>query len=434
MAQAVGKDAWPDCQIAAFLMAVRLRGMNAPETLWLTQAMAKYSGRLGPLPWEKGKKGDKGFRKEIFVADKHSTGGVGDGVSLVLAPVAASLGLRVPMMSGRSLGLTGGTLDKLESIPGFQVRLPRNRLINQLNEIGVAMFGQGEGLAPVDRKFYALRDAIGAVDSEPLIVASILSKKLIEGLDGLVFDVKIGRGAIFANRSEATGLARALLRTARGCGLACRAVMTAMDEPLGRAIGNALEIRQAWEILDPGSTLAQSNWNSVRDYFDVTSELLYQMLFLAGRVRRRVDSREMIYQSLRSGRALAKFREMLVAQGVAPHVARDLPRFLPRSRRVVTVSAFKSGRVRFVDAGKMALVSLRLGVLRRRQEDAADPAGGIFLLKKSGETVRRGEALAEIHFGNAVNQDSKMAPEAAREAFEISPQKFRRRSVIGKVL
>ncbi|MEK6543615.1 MAG: thymidine phosphorylase, partial [Elusimicrobiota bacterium] len=250
--RAVADKTWTSEQIAAMLMAIRCQGMKEQEIVWLTLAMAESSQKINP---------PNGM---TFAIDKHSTGGVGDGISLVLAPLVASLGLCVPMMSGRSLGLTGGTLDKLEAIPGIRTSLDKKEIDAQLRRVGVAMFGQSQEMAPVDRRLYSMRDVIGAVDSLPLIVASILSKKLVEGLHGIVFDVKCGRGAIFEDEEQARELARALVKIGRLVGLKTKAVLTYMDEPLGRAVGNMIEVAQAWEVLsgtyDEEETHAECLW------------------------------------------------------------------------------------------------------------------------------------------------------------------------------
>ncbi|MBI4668704.1 MAG: thymidine phosphorylase [Elusimicrobia bacterium] len=419
----VFKGAWPDYQIAALTMALRLQGMNSKETLWLTQAMAHYSEKI------------KGQGKEFsFAVDKHSTGGVGDGISLVLAPLAASLGLCVPMMSGRSLGITGGTLDKLDSIPGMRTQLKAGEVSGQLKAIGLAMFGQTDKMAPVDRKLYALRDVIGAIDLTGLIVASIVSKKLTEGLQGLVFDVKFGRGAIFDQYDKARELALGLIRTANACGLKSKAVVTRMEEPLGRAVGNALEIIQAWEIMRPGSPLQRSGWKQTADFMQVTQELLHQMLCFAGKTTGRKQSQALAGQALKSGAALNKFRQMLVAQGVPGRLVSDLPKHLPRPKRTVAVRAGQGGFVSFVDAKLIALAGLHLKVVRRCREDEVDFAAGVVLGKKIGDFVRPGEAIADVHAGRSGSQDIGAAARLVRQAFLIRPSKPRMFPVIKEVM
>lgn len=401
---------WPDYQIAALLMAIRLRGMTDAETVALTMAMARHSDRL------QGRMGG-------FVVDKHSTGGVGDGTSLVLAPWAASLGLIVPMMSGRSLGFTGGTLDKLESVPGFSTQLSKQVFTRQVKRLGVAMFGQTSDLAPVDRKLYALRDAISAVDSQPLVVSSIVSKKLIEGLDGLVFDVKFGRGAIFEDPQQARRLAKNLVGVARAAGLKARAVLSRMEEPLGRSVGNAIEMEQAWEILS-GRT------QGLEDFVDLTLTLLYHMLNLAGLAKTKNQAREMAMEALHSGRALDKFKKMLAAQGAVKAAWQNLPPRLPRAKKSWQIEAPRSGWISFVDARKIAESSLYLGALRRRVEDHVDFTAGLRLFKKSGEKVLKGEALACLYTSVALSEECKIAESFAKEAFRISAARPKIRPVV----
>lgn len=429
---AVAERTWPQAQIAALLMAIRCRGMTPQETLWLTQSMARHSQRISPP------------NAQTSVVDKHSTGGVGDGISLVLAPLAASLGLCVPMMSGRSLGLTGGTLDKLDSIPGLRTLLTKEEVDQQLRRVPLAMFGQSRDLAPVDRELYALRDTIGAVDSLPLIVASIVSKKLTEGLQALVFDVKFGRGAIFSSKNKAVELARALVRVSRAAGLKAKSVLTAMEEPLGRAIGNTLEMAQAWALLSGGaaqinypwflgSTLQESAY-AVDDYMEVTHELLFQMLFLSGKVKHRAQSREMAFESLRDGRALQCFKNMLQAQGVVSRVTDNLISCLPQANRVWVFPSPKQGWISFVDAQKAAQGLGFLGGLRCGERESIDLTAGIWLLRKSGEFVRRGEPLAELHSSVAGAPQQRQAQDLLASAYRFSTRKPPKKAVVRGVL
>ncbi|MBI4370061.1 MAG: thymidine phosphorylase [Elusimicrobia bacterium] len=421
LARAVSQDAWPDYQIAALLMAFRLKGLDSKETLYLTQAMAHYSEQLNGGP------------KNSFTVDKHSTGGVGDGVSLVLAPLAASLGLSVPMMSGRSLGLTGGTLDKLDAIPGFKSRIPKAQIERQVKLLGLALFGQTEKMAPVDRKLYALRDAVAAVDAIPLVISSIISKKLTEGLDGLVFDVKFGRGAIFETRHQARALAQGLVSTARACSLKSQAVITRMDEPLGRAIGNAPEVLQAWSILKPTSQ-QRRHWTSCGDFMEVALELAYRMLKMAGLVKTRPESNGLACEALSSGKAWDVFVDVLRAQGVRPHVARELDRHLPSPKRTVVVRAPSGGVVRFVDARHVALATRHLRVLRRRQEDQVDLSGGLWLAKKTGDEVAKGEELARLVGSLATPQEFFWATQEVGKAFDIGRGRVRPKPLIVEVM
>jgi len=320
-------------------------------------------------------------------ADKHSTGGVGDKVSLHLAPMVAACGIAVPMISGRGLGHTGGTVDKLESIPGFRVGLSLSEFRAQVGKIGVALISQTDELVPADRKLYALRDVTATVECIPLICASILSKKLAEGIDVLVLDVKFGRGAFMKDKARARELAVALTSAARSMGKQTRAVMTAMDEPLGHTVGNALEVAESIECLrgsGPG------------DLMEVTYALGEQMLVLAGTAKDAAAARVLLERSVSSGAALAKFRELVAAQGGDPRVADD-PAVLPASQIKVPVPSPADGWVRSVDALGVALAALRLGAGRAKAEDGIDPAVGVAALAKVGQRVSKGQPLCVVH-------------------------------------
>ena len=347
----------PDYQMSALAMAVVLRGMSARETAALTLAI-RDSGRRAHLRRGGGP-----------AVDKHSTGGVGDKVSICLAPLAAACGLRVPMISGRGLAHTGGTLDKLEAIPGFRVDLPLRRFERQVDELGLAMIGQTHDLAPADRKLYALRDVTATVESIPLITASILGKKLCEDLDALVLDVKVGREL----------------------GLRTTAVLTRMDCPLGRAVGNALETREAFELLCGGGP---------GDLLECTLALGCEMLLAGGLERSAARARARLRAVIASGAAAAKLEALIAAQHGDPRVVRE-PDRLPRARSVVEVEAPRGGFVAAIDALAIARVAMELGAGRTRVDEPIDVSVGVVLRKKPGERVRRGEALAELHLGSA---------------------------------
>jgi pyrimidine-nucleoside phosphorylase len=366
---------WADYQLSALLMAVFLRGMNADETVTLTKAMMA-SGVVADLSSVAGIK-----------VDKHSTGGVGDKISLPLAPMVAACGVPVPMISGRGLGHTGGTLDKLESIPGFRTDLSLEEYRRQVERIGCALIGQTRELAPADRKLYALRDVTATVECLPLICASIMSKKLAEGIDALVLDVKFGRGAFMKTEADARALAQAMVGIGRSMGKGVRAVLTAMDQPLGRNVGNALEVAEAIACLrDEGPD----------DVMEVTYALGEHMLMLAGAAHEAKDARKQLEHAVVSGAALEKFGEIVAAQGGDVHVLEDAGR-LPRARRQVALAAGREGVVTAVDAMGVALAALRLGAGRSRAEDTIDPAVGVSGLVKVGETVALGQALCEVH-------------------------------------
>jgi pyrimidine-nucleoside phosphorylase len=388
---------WADYQLSALLMAIFLRGMSARETALLTEAMMR-SGTIADLSSVRAPK-----------ADKHSTGGVGDKVSIHLAPMVAVCGVAVPMVSGRGLGHTGGTVDKLESIPGFKVDLTLARFREQLQTVGVSLISQTAEIAPADRKLYALRDVTATVESIPLICASILSKKLAEGIDVLVLDVKHGRGAFMKDKARARELAVALTSVAKSMGKPTRAVLTAMDEPLGRAVGNALEVAECVECLRGAGP---------SDLMEVTYALGEQMLVLAGAAPTPAAARERLERGLSSGAALAKFRELVAAQGGDPRVV-DTPGLLPRARLQVPVPSPSEGWVQCVDALGVALAALRLGAGRAKAEDPVDPAVGVAALAKAGQRVAKGEALCLIH----ANDPGRVAEAKAilSEAIEVGP-------------
>ena len=366
---------WADYQLSALLMAIFLRGMTPRETAALTESMLR-SGTVADLSAIRAPK-----------ADKHSTGGVGDKVSLHLAPMVAACGVVVPMISGRGLGHTGGTVDKLEAIPGFRTDLSMSRFRAQLEKVGAALIGQTAEIVPADRKLYALRDVTATVESVPLICASILSKKLAEGIDALVLDVKFGRGAFMKEKAGARGLAVALTSVARAMGKRARAVMTAMDEPLGRAVGNALEVAESVECL---------RGSGPPDLMEVTYALGEQMLVLAGSARNAAAARVRLERSVSSGDALEKFREVVAAQGGDPRVADD-PSVMAAAEMRAPVPSPSDGWVRKVDALGVALAALRLGAGRARAEDGIDPAVGVAGLVKVGQRVAKGQALCLVH-------------------------------------
>jgi pyrimidine-nucleoside phosphorylase len=366
---------WADYQLSAMLMAVFLRGMDTAETAMLTDAMMR-SGIVADLAGIK-----------LPKADKHSTGGVGDKVSLHLAPMVAACGVAVPMISGRGLGHTGGTLDKLESIPGFRVNLTLAEYRAQLEKIGLALIGQTAELAPADKKLYALRDVTGTVESIPLICASILSKKLAEGIDVLVLDVKFGRGAFMPEKARARELAQALVSVATAMGKPTRAVLTAMDQPLGRAVGNALEVAESIDCL---------KGTGPADTMEVTYALGEQMLLLAKVAATKEAARKQLEATVANGSALAKFRDLIAAQGGDARVADD-PGRLPQAKLKFPLAAPQAGQVRDVDALGVALASLRLGAGRAKAEDKIDHAVGVSALVKIGERVEAGSPLCVIH-------------------------------------
>jgi pyrimidine-nucleoside phosphorylase len=383
----------PDYQLAAFAMAVYFRGMTREETVALTLAM-RDSGTVVDLS-----------EVRALKVDKHSTGGVGDKVSLALAPLVAACGVPVPMCSGRGLGHTGGTLDKLEAIPGFSVSLPLSRYREVVRDVGACMIGQTAELAPADKRLYALRDVTATVESIPLIVASILSKKLAEGIDGLVLDVKFGSGAFMKSVQDARSLATALVEVARGAGKACVAWLTRMDRPLGHAVGNALETIEAFELLhDRGP----------EDLREVTLTLGASMLVLGGRAETEAEAREKLSLALRDGSALAVARRMVHAQGGDPRAVDD-PSVFPRAKVLAPLTATAGGYITAVDTHAVGVCGVVLGAGRTRTEDPIDPSVGFVFSRTVGDRVEPGDVLAELHVRS--EDDLAVARERLGRAF-----------------
>jgi pyrimidine-nucleoside phosphorylase len=368
---------WADYQSSALLMAIFMRGMNPQETAWLTGEMTR-SGEVLDLSDIPGAK-----------VDKHSTGGVGDKVSLILAPLAAAAGLRVPMMSGRGLGHSGGTLDKLESIPGFNVNLSVAEFRRLVREVGLGMIGQTPTVAPADKKLYALRDVTGTVECIPLICASIMSKKLAEGIDALVLDVKFGNGAFMKTLDRARELARVLVDTGKASGKRVRALLTPMEQPLGRNVGNAVEVVESIECL---------KGRGPADLMEVTMALTAHMLILGGVACDEAEVRAKLQAVLDTGAALAKFREMVAAQGGNPRVVDDYA-LLPQAKIVedIVAPAGAAGFVARVDALRVGHAAMALGAGRENAQSRIDHAVGITDLVKIGEPVKPGARLARIH-------------------------------------
>lgn len=387
---------WAPYQLSALLMAIFLRGMNPEETAALTEAMMR-SGVIADLSSVPG-----------FKVDKHSTGGVGDKVSIPLAPMVTACGLPVPMISGRGLGHSGGTLDKLESIPGFRTNLSLERYRQQVEKVGCALIGQTRDLAPADKTLYSLRDVTATVECIPLICASILSKKLAEGIDGLVLDVKFGRGAFMKTRPEAQRLAEALVSVGRAGGKKVRALITAMEEPLGRSVGNATEVRESIECL---------RGRGPADLMEVTYALGAHMLLLGGAARTEEEAKEKLQTSISSGAALNKFREIVAAQG-GDTTFFDDPSVLPEADQQIPLRATRGGYVTRVDAMGIALAALHLGAGRARAEDTVDPAVGLTELVKVGAQVKAGDTLCVLHANRGKGVADAQAQ--AMAAIEIS--------------
>ncbi len=392
----------PDYQASAWLMAVVLKGMTRPETAALTDAML-HSGDVLDLSWLPAKK-----------VDKHSTGGVGDKTSLILAPLAAAAGVAVPMISGRGLGHTGGTLDKLESIPGFNVNLSVADFRRVLQVCGCAMIGQTAEIAPADRKLYALRDVTGTVESPYLICASIMSKKLAEGIDALVLDVKTGSGAFMKSEPDAAFLAELMVETGERMGKQVVALITGMDQPLGNMIGNALEVIECVEVLRGGGP---------GDLRELCQELAGWMLHLGGVANSVAEGKQQSAKLISSGKALETFRQMVELQGGDPRVIDDAKR-LPRAQHAMQVTSAKSGYVASMQCDQIGTACVILGGGRERKEDSVDPAVGIVLHKKVGDRVAAGEPLATIHYNaNAKAARARQLVETNCEISDAAPPK-----------
>ncbi len=375
----------PDYQMAAFLMAAFIRGMDESESAAYTRAML-HSGEVLDLTDLPGTK-----------VDKHSTGGVGDKVSILLAPLVAACGVPVPMISGRGLGHTGGTLDKLESIPGFRTDLDIAAYRKQLEEIGVVMIGQTAEIAPADKKLYALRDVTGTVESIPLIAASIMSKKLAEGIDALVLDVKAGRGAFMKSTTEARRLAEALVGIGEEFGKPTVALLTRMDAPLGRAVGNGPETAEAIRALHGDAPLG----GEIDDMMEVTLALAGEMIALGGEASGEAEGRRIAEAAVRDGFAWGILREMVEAQGGDTATVDDPSLLHGEPVATVTAPEAAEGFVTDIDAFEVGLAAVALGAGRAKKEDNVDPKAGYVLLKKPGETVEPGEPLAHVYASRA---------------------------------
>jgi len=385
-------DDLPDYQMSAFLMAVVFRGLTVGERNVLVDEML-HSGTVLDLS------GTPGIK-----VDKHSTGGVGDKVSLILAPIVASQGVPVPMVSGRGLGHTGGTLDKLESIPGFRTDLPLNEFRRLVDDLGCAMIGQTEEIAPLDKRLYSLRNVTGTVPSVPLIAASIMSKKISEGLDALVLDVKRGSGAFLPETDDVLELGRTMIQIGDDHGVPTHALVTAMERPLGVAAGNALEVAESIDVL---------RGEGPDDVREVTVALVTEMLVAAGTATDRARARETVNGCLDSGRPLDRFRRLIDAQGGDASIVDD-PTRLGRAARIVTVEAERSGRVAELRPRPIGWAVVDLGGGRRELGDDIDPTVGIEVHVRPGMTVEIGAPLATIHAADA--DGVELARAAIREA------------------
>jgi pyrimidine-nucleoside phosphorylase len=388
---------FPDYQVSAFLMAALIRKLSRAETAALTEAML-HSGQVldfSELPGTK--------------VDKHSTGGVGDKTSLILSPIVAAAGLYVPMISGRGLGHTGGTLDKLEAIPGFSVNVSLAQFRSILKQIGCAMIGQTDEIAPADKKLYALRDVTGTVESPFLICASIMSKKMAEGIDALVLDVKTGSGAFMKDPSDAQFLAELMVETGQRMGKRVVALLTDMDQPLGRYIGNALEVEECVQLL-------HGEVNGNRDLIELTHELAAWMFYLGGKTRTVAQGKTLSEEMISSGKAMAKFREMVRLQGGNPAICDDVA-LLPKAKFQADITSEREGYVTAIQSEQVGFASVVLGGGRLRKEDSVDPAVGIVLHKKVGNSLRKGQPICTVHYND--EKKFKDAQAMILKAYEV---------------
>lgn len=378
----------PDYQVSALMMAIYFKKMNTRETAELTQAMVE-SGEIMDLRSIHGIK-----------VDKHSTGGVGDTTTLIVGPIVAAAGVPVAKMSGRGLGHTGGTIDKLESFAGFQVDIPIEKFIGNVNEIGIALAGQTANLAPADKKLYALRDVTATVDNLSLIAGSIMSKKIASGADAIVLDVKTGSGAFMKTEDDSFALARAMVDIGTHTKRNTIAVVTDMDQPLGYAIGNALEVKEAIDVL---------KGKGPDDLRELCLTLASQMLVLGEKAETDADARVILEEIIESGKGLQKFADFVEAQGGDPEWVKN-PNLLPTAKTEIPVLARQSGVVKSIEAESVGIAALLLGAGRETKASEIDLAVGILLKKKIGDPVEAGQALAVLH----VNDEAKVEEATAR--------------------
>ncbi|SDH31120.1 pyrimidine-nucleoside phosphorylase [Fervidobacterium changbaicum] len=396
----------PDYQMAAFLMAIYFRHMDPEERAILTEVMANSGDRidLSSIPGIK--------------IDKHSTGGVGDKTTLVVGPIVASLGVPVAKMSGRALGHTGGTIDKLESIPGFRTALSEEEFFENVRKIGIAIVGQTANLVPADKKIYALRDATATVDEVSLIASSIMSKKLAGGADGYVLDVKVGSGAFMKTLEQATELAEAMVGIAKAHGKKAVAVLTNMDVPLGKMVGNSLEVLEAIETL---------KGNGPDDFTELCLNLAAWMCHLAEKGTFE-ECLKMAQEALESGRALEKFRQLVEHQGGNPEVVDRPTEVLPMTDRTVEFTAPQNGYITAIDTEKIGIASNYLGAGRKTKEDTIDYRVGIEILKKLGDYVEKGEPIAKLYISE--KSDVESALKLLLESYEFSSEKPEHKPII----
>lgn len=413
--QGAVKKEIPDYQVSAFLMSVFFNGMDAEETSRLTQSMISSGERIV-------------FNDKKPKIDKHSTGGVGDKVSIVLAPLVAALGVDVPMVSGRGLGHTGGTVDKLESIPGFKLDLDIPTFISLVEKNGVAMMCQTDDFVPADKLLYSLRDVTATVECIPLITASILSKKVAEGISGLVMDIKTGTGAFMKNQKDAEKLAKSLVSVGNKLGLKVRALITDMNQPLGNAVGHTLEIKECIDVLEG---------NGPQDLIDIIVELAAHMLILGGVSSSMNAARNMAKKALQDGSALQKFKAMANAQGDKNDIVHHRDK-LYVSQSKTEVNATKSGSIAKIDTRELGMALVSLGGGRKKTTDKIDFSVGYILHRKIGDPVKKGESLMTVYYNPDTLKKEKILldeiTDRIRAAYTINRQRVHKQALIKKVI
>jgi len=401
----------PDYQVSALLMAIYFNGMTDDETAYLTEAMVN-SGEVINL---------QELAKDVV--DKHSTGGVGDKVTITLIPLLAAVGIPVAKLSGKGLGHTGGTIDKLESIPGFNTLLSIPDMISQVKEINVAIGAQTQDLAPADGKTYALRDSTASVDSMPLITASVVSKKIASGADNIILDVKYGSGAFMKNADDAVKLAELMVKTGKKLNKSIIAVVTSMEEPLGRAVGNSLEIIESIEFLKGNITEG--------DIAELTYDFAALALLQTGKCLDEKIAREYLKEAIDSHKAVEKFRELIMAQGGNHEVIDNYSKF-PQTKHIIEVKSENDGFVNSIDAYKIAYGCKILGAGRDKKTDDIDYSVGVFLNKKTGESIKQGETLYTIYSNNT--EKTEVCKKYCNEAYKIKDNKPEQEALIYKII
>lgn len=403
-------DKIPDYQVSAWAMAVFFQGMDAEETADLTMIMAE-SGDMIDLSPVKGTK-----------VDKHSTGGVGDTTTLILAPLAAAAGVPVAKMSGRGLGHTGGTIDKLEAIPGFNTSLSREEFFENVNKYGLSIVGQTGNLTPADKKLYALRDVTATVESIPLIASSIMSKKIAGGADAIVLDVKTGSGAFMQELSESRKLAEAMVNIGKEVGQNTVAYITDMNEPLGLAVGNALEVKEAIKVL---------KGKGPDDITELCIELGAAMVKLSGQEDDLERAKKLLKEKIRSGEALQKFADMVTAQGGDADII-DNPELLPQTEKKMKVKSEQNGYISAINAHKIGIAAMLLGAGRETKDGDIDMAVGIEIVKKIADEVKKGDVLAVLHVNDESNLEAAL--EKVKSSYSITEEKIEKNPLIYEII